>query len=367
MRGVSPIEVDPDICRAETLPASAVTGPDAHRALTERVLARSWHLVDATDPVPEKRALAPRTLLEGSLDEPIVWSRDDDGALHCLSNVCTHRANVVVAAACKAASLRCRYHGRRFSLDGRFAFMPEFEGAEGFPSPQDDLPRVPSAAWGPLHFASLDPAQTFDAWLGPLRERLAFVPWDALELAEPPRSYELRASWVLYCDNYLEGFHIPFVHAGLAEALDYGAYETELHPWGTLQIGIAKDGDDVLDLPASHPDHGRRVAALYAFLHPATMINVYPWGLSVNAVRPAGPDRTQIAYYTLVHDPSRRGRGAGGDLHAVELEDDAIVESVQRGIRSRLYRGGRFSPKRETGVHHFHRLLAAQLGGLAGE
>ena len=28
-----------------------------------------------------------------------------------------------------------------------------------------------------------------------------------------------------------------------------------------------------------------------------------------------------------------------------------------RGVRSRLYQGGRYSPTRERGVHHFHRLL----------
>jgi choline monooxygenase len=38
------------------------------------------------------------------------------------------------------------------------------------------------------------------------------------------------------------------------------------------------------------------------------------------------------------------------------------VESVQRGVRSRLYDRGRYSPAREGGVHHFHRLLAEFLG-----
>jgi len=30
---------------------------------------------------------------------------------------------------------------------------------------------------------------------------------------------------------------------------------------------------------------------------------------------------------------------------------------VQRGVRSRFYHRGRFSPQRERGVHHFQRLL----------
>jgi choline monooxygenase len=35
-----------------------------------------------------------------------------------------------------------------------------------------------------------------------------------------------------------------------------------------------------------------------------------------------------------------------------------VVESVQRGIRSRFYSRGRYSPAREQGTHHFHRLIA---------
>jgi choline monooxygenase len=60
-------------------------------------------------------------------------------------------------------------------------------------------------------------------------------------------------------------------------------------------------------------------------------------------------------------DRSRRGKGAGGALDRVELEDEAIVEQVQKGVRSRLYDRGRYSPAREAGVHHFHRLLAGML------
>jgi choline monooxygenase len=54
--------------------------------------------------------------------------------------------------------------------------------------------------------------------------------------------------------------------------------------------------------------------------------------------------------------------GAGADLETVEHEDELVVASVQRGIQSRGYTTGRFSPKQEQGVHHFHRLLAEFLG-----
>ena len=44
----------------------------------------------------------------------------------------------------------------------------------------------------------------------------------------------------------------------------------------------------------------------------------------------------------------------------IAVSDDVapqVVEAVQEGIRSRYYERGRYSPKRETGTHYFHRLI----------
>ena len=92
------------------------------------------------------------------------------------------------------------------------------------------------------------------------------------------------------------------------------------------------------------------------------MLNFYPWGLSVNVVVPLGAGRTRVVFRSYVLDPGKRGEGLGADLHRVEMEDEAVVESVQRGVRSRLYGRGRFSPRREVGTHHFHELLARTAG-----
>ena len=67
-------------------------------------------------------------------------------------------------------------------------------------------------------------------------------------------------------------------------------------------------------------------------------------------------------FTSYVADPSLLGQGAGGALDPVEMEDEAAVLSVQRGIRSRFYNPGRYAPQHERGVHHFHRLLAQALG-----
>jgi choline monooxygenase len=346
--------IDEDISCARTLPAAFYRDPATFDWVRERVLARSWQMVDGAERATRPGAVLPFSFLPDCLDEPLLLARDAAGDIRALSNVCTHRGNLLCTQEDVVQSLRCRYHGRRFGLDGRFLSMPEFEGVRDFPSPADDLPRLKLDRFGPLHFVALDPAFSFDSLMAPVRERTSSLRLD--RLAPDPagsRAYEIAANWALYCDNYLEGFHVPFVHATLAKTIDYASYRTDLFAWSSVQIAQAAEREDAFE--------GTTTAAYYFFLFPNTMLNFYPWGLSVNVVVPLAVNRTRIVYRTWVLDESKRTRGAGAALDVVEHEDDAIVEQVQRGIASRLYDRGRYSPTREKGVHHFHRLLTRLL------
>ncbi len=359
---MKPLFVDENIEIASTIPASFYTSPHWYEACKEKIFAKTWQFCLAQDELRLPGQLAPHTLLPGLLDEPLLFIRDEKDALHCLSNVCTHRGNLLIDGNCVAPHIRCKYHGRRFNLCGEFIHMPEFEQAKNFPSPSDNLPKVPFAQWGPFVFAALDPAVPFDAVMAEITDRLHWLPLNDMRF-DPNRSrdYLVKANWALYCENYLEGLHIPFVHKSLRQALDYGNYSTELYPYLSLQLGLANGGDDVFDLPPSARDYGKQVAAYYYWLFPNTMLNFYPWGCSVNVVKPMGMSLTKVSFLTYVLDESKLDRGAGGELDKVEREDEAVVEAVQRGIRSRFYNAGRYSPSREQGTHHFHRLLCDYL------
>jgi choline monooxygenase len=355
-------EIHPDISKAHTPPSEWYTSTDAWSAALGAVFARSWQWIADADHVAVPGSCHPAALHEHLLDDPVVLIRDHGDCLRLLSNTCTHRGNLVVQERCIVNELRCRYHGRRFALDGSILAMPEFGGVENFPCYDDNLRELPSGHWAGLVFGSSQPATGFDSWIDPLTERLAHLPLQYMK-PEPSmhRDYVVRAHWALYVENYLEGFHIPFVHAGLNRVLDYSAYQTVLSEYGVLQIGIGSTADAIMNIPERHIDAGRSVAAWYFWLWPNTMINVYPWGVSMNIVQPLTIDRTRIRYRTYVWDESQLGKGAGADLDRVEREDGAIVESVQRGLRSSVYSRGRYSPTKEQGVHHFHRLLARAL------
>jgi choline monooxygenase len=352
-------EIDPDIRVARTLPARVYSDPEIFRLQRDRLFARTWHYAGHDDLVKVAGQVHPFALLPGALDEPLLLTRDQNDQVHCVSNVCTHRGTLVVEGPGHEQQLRCRYHGRRFTLDGRFHSMPEFEQTANFPSPSDDLPSVSLGTWTRFLMVSLAPAMSFGDLVSPLRTRLETLPFRELVYdAGGARDYFVKANWALYLDNYLEGFHIPYVHSSLATTLDYGEYTVELERYSVVQLGIAKSGEPAFALPRTHPDHGRAIAAYYFWLFPTTMFNVYPWGVSVNVVTPLAVDRTRVAFFPFVWDATKRETGVGADLDRVEREDEAIVESVQRGVRSRLYDRGRYSPAREGGVHHFHRLLA---------
>ncbi|MCX7802343.1 MAG: Rieske (2Fe-2S) protein, partial [Meiothermus ruber] len=174
-----------------------------YEASKEKVFAQSWQWVGDTDDLKAPGTVKPFILLEGCLDEPLVLTRDFDDRLHLLSNVCTHRGMLVAETGDNARYLRCRYHGRRFGLDGCFQAMPEFEGVAGFPSPKDDLPKVAFETWGQgkFLFASLNPPVSLQEVLRPVQERVGWLPFREFYF-EPSRArdYLVRANWALYCD-----------------------------------------------------------------------------------------------------------------------------------------------------------------------
>lgn len=351
--------IDADIAQAATISTDFYLDPQFFKESKEKIFARSWHLVGDADQVKDSGWVTPVNLLEDFLNEPLILSNDKEGHLHCLSNVCTHRGNLVVDKPCKLNDLRCKYHGRRFGLNGKFSSMPEFKEVKNFPTVADDLINLPIYKWGKLLFTSLGTELPSELFFREMAERINWMPIDEFVFhPELSKDYLIDAHWALYCENFLEGFHIPFVHAGLNAAIDYSNYSVELFRYSSLQLGIGKKDGLNFDLPPSSPDYGKDVAGYYFWVFPNMMFNFYPWGLSVNIIKPISLKKTKVSFLSFVWDESKLRLGAGADLHKVELEDEEIVQNVQRGIRSRFYKHGRYSVTREAGTHHFHRLIA---------
>ncbi|WP_425391790.1 aromatic ring-hydroxylating oxygenase subunit alpha [Ekhidna sp.] len=354
--------INPNITAAETLPGSFYQDQGTFDLIREQVFYQSWQWVGDEHLVKLPKQTHPFVLFDGFLTEPLVLTKDESGSIHCLSNVCTHRGNLVAQNPGSQRKLMCMYHGRKFGLDGSFESMPEFKEAQNFPRDCEDLHRFDVAQWGPMLFANLGSKVDFNQVIDDMNNYVGFLPLEEFVYSEvQSKDYLVNAHWALYCDNYLEGFHIPFVHSDLNETLDYGSYETVLHEHFNVQVGYSEGSEDIFDLPKGHVHQGKRVAAYYFWVFPNMMFNFYPWGLSVNIVRPISLNQTKVSFLSYIYDESKLHKGAGALLDKVEREDEFVVEGVHKGLKSRYYSSGRFSPTRETGVHQFHQMLAKSL------
>jgi len=83
--------------------------------------------------------------------------------------------------------------------------------------------------------------------------------------------------------------------------------------------------------------------------------------MSLNIVIPVSSTETRVIYRGYVRDEDLAKAGAGSILDTVEIQDQEIIESVQKSMKSQSYDRGRYSPTREQGVHHFHRMISKRL------
>lgn len=89
------------------------------------------------------------------------------------------------------------------------------------------------------------------------------------------------------------------------------------------------------------------------------MLNIYPDNISSNIIVPLSHDRTLTIFEWFFHggtDPEIPAKTIAFS-DEIQQEDIRICEAVQLGLQSRTYKHGRFSVKRENGVHHFHLLV----------
>ena len=357
------IYVNPDIEKAETLPAIFYRSNSYFEELKEKVFLKSWQFVGHKSILPININTYPFQFIKNFVEEPLLLVKDEDEKISCISNVCTHRANIIINNKGNVKDLRCMYHGRKFNLDGKFKSMPEFSLAKEFPRDCDHLKEFPIANLGPFIFVGLEPSFDFESVCSKINQRISFLPMDHIEYRpDLSKDYMVNSHWALYCDNYLEGFHIPFVHNDLNNVLDYEKYDTEIYEYFNLQIGYSKDGDDaVFNFPKDHPDYNKNISAYYYWIFPNIMVNVYPWGISINIIKPINMNKTKVTFLSYVYDESKLELGAGANLDKVEREDEFVVESVNKGLKSIYYSTGRFSPTMEKGVHHFHSLLSKSI------
>jgi choline monooxygenase len=363
------LDVNEQIECAHTLASKFYTDPAILEIEKTRIFLRTWQLVgtlshECGEVNGVKRTIAdPESFFAAEVaGEPIIVVRDKQRTLRAFSNVCRHRAGpIALGSGCKNV-LRCQYHGWTYTLDGRLIGTPDVEGVEFFDRSNMGMVPLRVETWEQFIFVNFDiQAEPLAAYLGQIPQQARGFQFPGLQFAER-RDYVINCNWKVYVDNYLEGYHIPIAHPGLMREIDYANYRTDTYRYYSQQFAPirAMKTDDTGERFYA-PGSGLQQAA-YFWVFPNLMLNIYPDNISTNLIVPLSHDKTLTIFEWFFHNVAdskvqERVQRAIAFSDEVQQEDVGLCENVQRGLRSSTYDRGRYSVKRENGVHHFHMLL----------
>jgi choline monooxygenase len=372
---------------AATLLPDAYTSEEFFALERERVFGQGWVAVGCSAQLREPGDV----LVAEVAGRSIFVVRKKDGTLRAFYNVCRHRGTQLLASGeCRVKRfIRCPYHSWAYDYDGRCIGTPMFTGSD-IPTDQQaafdmqgvaafdraDYGLLPVAvdAWGPLLFVNLepDPAPLSDH-LGDLPARTAGYRLDEWEIARTAE-YEIAANYKLVAENFMEYYHLPWVHPGLVKVSPIDAH----HRWqGTgMYVGfcttpIAPDTDDGGWQSGLAPIGGLNdsdaASARFIWLFPNVAVNVLPNHLFIIHARPVAPGLTHETTYLLTHPESAGSERAVDEIASfwdtVNREDIAIVERVQAGLDTTPFPGGRLCYRFEESLHRFQNMIIDRMVG----
>ena len=337
---------------SRTLPFSWYSDPGIYRQEQAEIFAKSWLYAGPAHAV----AKAGDFFRIDIGNVPVLVSRDRDGVLHAMVNVCRHRgAEVKLERSGNCPALTCHYHAWTYTLDGSLASAPRARQEAGFDKAQLGLRKLRTDTYGPFIFVSLhDDIEPLSTYLAELPDIVAStgVNLDRLELRDR-KEYPLKANWKVVVENFLECYHCPNAHPSFADVIDLNSYDSEEYSFFSTQHGPPK---------ADEAEVSRQVReGRYNFFWPTFSLNIYPGGgnVSTNQIIPIDENNTLAIYEYFFEEGvnETEAEATSALIHQVMIEDIVLCESAHRGMASGQVDEGRLIMKHEHSVSHFQNLV----------
>lgn len=371
---------DPDPGRSFSLRAEAYVDQLWLDAEIAGVFARSWQLVCHVE-----KLRAPGSYVAAEVaGMPIAIVRDRQGGLRAFYNVCKHRAHELLSGEGTTRAIVCPYHAWTYDLGGQLKAARRAQNMENFDKGEICLDQVQVEEFHGFVYVNLDPgARPLAEQAGDLGEEIRTWAPDVADLTFAKRlTYTVNTNWKNVIDNFLECYHCHIAHKEFVQLVDMDTYEVRTHGIWSSHFAEAGAGQN----SAYNFDGAEVTTHAVWWLWPNTCLLRYPGrsNFMVFQVHPDGPGRTRETWDFYLEDTELTET----EKQAVHYIDDvlqpqdiALVESVQRGMRTPAFDQGRFvfDPARsgsglsEHGVHHFHGLLIdayrdlVGLGAVSGE
>lgn len=345
----------------QTLPWSYYSDPEILVEERAQLFAGSWHYIGHSGDLPEPGSYLPTEV--GGV--PTVVTRDREGELHALVNVCRHRGTVVCREPGRGDSLTCPYHAWRYGLDGALRSAPRSAHEPHFQPDEHSLPRLPLEAWGPFLFiAPGDDVIPLAEVLGEIPAMVARTGIDVDDLEFHSRwEADLEANWKVVTENFLECYHCRVVHPEFSQAIDTSpeAYVLDAAPTYSTQYGPVREG-----WQGPYDPSGPIAQGQFHLIYPNTVVIIMPGqpNLSIGPIVPTGPTTThrRLDYFfgPAVEEAWIKEMMAFDEQ--VGREDVALVEASQRGLSARPQERGTLFVGSEKLIKHFDEMILAAIG-----
>lgn len=356
---------------ALTLPGAFCADERVFAAEMERIFLRRWICAGREEQIPFPGDGFARDV--GSESALVV--RAENGEIRAFHNVCRHRGARICEgpAGHFGGAIRCPYHAWTYGLDGGLRRAPGMEGVAGFEASQHPLLPVGVARWEGFIFLWMDGEPvSFEETHAPILAR--FARWRMPHLETVQRiDYEVRANWKLIVQNYSECLHCPPVHPSLVRLTpaDSGRNDLTEGPFlgGWMELRRA-ESMTLSGRACAPPIRGlprkdlRRV--YYYALFPNLLLSLHPDYVMVHTLWPVAPGLTRVEC-AWMFEPDSAARpefdpdDAVGFWDRTNREDWSVCERAQRGMQSRAFRQGPYSP-REVLCAAFDREVLRALG-----
>jgi phenylpropionate dioxygenase-like ring-hydroxylating dioxygenase large terminal subunit len=356
------------------LPAWTYSHPEMTRLEIERILKPSWQIVCHINEVPNSGDF--QTFDLGP--ESIVVVRDAKREIRAFHNVCRHRASRILDGAghCPGA-ITCPYHGWTYRYNGELAGVSQRETFPPIDRAQYSLAPVRTQIAFGFVFVCLagEPPPLESLWGEFIGD---FTPYRFEEMVPLAPHYreDWPVDWKVAMDNYLESYHVPIGHPGLARM-----FTPDYEDARTLPTGVARGVSHLREQPSSKwserlyqkhvgsvvTDLPERLKSRWSFysMLPNLGIDVFPDQMDFFQVLPNGPGRCIIRGGTFGLPDARPEMRAVRYLTArinrlVQREDEFLCRRVQRGLASSSYEPGPLS-RLESCMWAFHELLRERI------
>lgn len=361
---------------ARGLPRSAFTDEAFFRLECERLFPRQWIFVGHAHDIPAPGDVMPVTVA----GVPVILVRARNGEVNAFHNTCRHRGRKLVDEVCRNRQLLvCPYHRWAYGLDGSLRATPHFGGyqkssAPGFDRNEFSLKLVRAVQWHDWLLVNLDgqPAP-FEEQVTPIVRRV--MDWDFraegydltnLRHVGTIEFGEIRGNWKIVVENFIEPYHVPFVHsdscAGQPLEAHFAISDGRL-VGSAASIEGSRAAVSLEEQEAAAAREQLDSSALYLVLFPNFALGFYGDSVISILTVPLAADRTRERFDLYVWDyvePTPETIEGWMDLNRrINAEDIGMIEAMQEGLASPVMdEGAVISPHWEHCIQQFEKMVA---------